>query len=81
MCRLETARSQVDATSKFVIFSHYSDALNTAKCAISSRRTPRAIAGGRRLMCKGRLRRELWGLFFVCGLYSVDVQNLRRELI
>jgi hypothetical protein len=25
--------------------------------------------------------RELWGLFFVCCLYSVDVKNLRRELI
>jgi hypothetical protein len=30
-----------------------------------------------------RLRRgdELWELFFVCCLYSVDVKNLRRELI
>ena len=25
--------------------------------------------------------RELRGLFFVYGLYSVDVKNLRRELI
>ena len=25
--------------------------------------------------------RELWGLFFVCCLYSMDVKNLRRELI
>jgi hypothetical protein len=24
---------------------------------------------------------ELWGLFFVCCLYSVDVKNLREELI
>ena len=24
---------------------------------------------------------ELWGLFFACCLYSVDVKNLRRELI
>ena len=38
--------------------------------------------GGRvRPALSRRRRRELWGLFFVCCLYSVDVKNLRRELI